>query len=109
MNIGDEFLVSGPTFYEKAHIIEKRKFKDKKVYLLSNNILISIRGEPVNSKFTVEPYSEKREKYLMTLHLLPKKFKRLDNISLSKLLTLEESSILHINKKLNAIIDLLEN
>lgn len=107
MNIGDEFLVSGSNFYEKAKIIEKKKFRDKKVYLLSNNILINRRGEPVNSKFTIEPYSEEREKYFKTLHTLPKKFSKVSNFTLARFLPLDEKSVKTINKKLDIILDIL--
>lgn len=109
MNIGDEFLVTSQNFFEKAHIIEKKKFRDKKVYLLSNNIMIDRRGNPVNSKFNVEPFSESREKYFRILHNLPKRLKRLESFNLNKLSELDEATILKINKKVVSIFDLIES
>ena len=107
MNIGDEFLVSGPTFYEKAHIIEKKKYRDKKVYLLSNNIMLSRRGEPINSKFTIEPYSKDREEYLRNLHLLPKKLRKLESVTIVTLIKLDEKDMKILNKKINIIFSIL--
>ncbi len=107
MNIGDEFLVHGKSFFEKAKLIEKKKINGVKTYILSNGIKMRRDLTCINSKFTVEPFNEVTYKALILKYNLPKKLRLLSNISVEKLETLGDEDILTINKRVSKIMSIL--
>lgn len=52
LSIGDELLVYGPAFFEKATIVKK----EKEVFILNNNMKVSPTMQVLNSSFKVKLY-----------------------------------------------------
>lgn len=103
MEIGDELLVYGPGHFEKVTIIAK----EGKVYTLSNKIKMSRHLEPINSKFTIERFSQERYDYFKAysglsnnLRILGNSVKILGNLPMKKQL-----KFLSKLKKLVKILD----
>lgn len=58
MKVGDLLLVTGPAFFEKTAIKERKNG----IYTLENGIKMDITLHPLNSKYKIEVFDEEKYK-----------------------------------------------
>ena len=66
MKVGDLLLVTGPAFFEKTAIKERKKG----VYTLENGIKTDRDLNPINSKYQIEVFNEEKYKTLVAQRTL---------------------------------------
>lgn len=87
MKVGDLLLVTGPAFFEKTAIKERKKG----IYTLENGIRTDRTLHPLNSKYQIEVFNEEKYKTLIAQRTL--------NRGLEKLATINKKGIENPNKK----------
>lgn len=100
MKVNDLLIVKGLNILETSPLISK----EKGIYTLKNGIKFSIDErlniKVINSKCSLEEYSEERFELLKAKKEMPKLIRTLNEVE-----SLEDSSYIMLYKKLNRIIN----
>lgn len=73
MKVGDLLLVTGPAFFEKTAIKERKKG----IYTLENGIRTDRTLHPLNSKYQIEVFNEEKYKNLIAQRTLNRGLEKL--------------------------------
>lgn len=77
MKVGDLLLVTGPAFFEKTAIKERKKG----IYTLDNGIKTDRTLRPINSKYQIEVFNEEKYKTLVAQRTLNRDLEKLAAIN----------------------------
>lgn len=77
MKVGDLLLVTGPAFFEKTTIKERKKG----IYTLDNGIKTDRTLRPINSKYQIEVFNEEKYKTLVAQRTLNRDLEKLAAIN----------------------------
>lgn len=77
MKVGDLLLVTGPAFFEKMAIKERKKG----IYTLENGIRTDRTLHPLNSKYQIEVFNEEKYKTLIAQRTLNRGLEKLATIN----------------------------
>ena len=77
MKVGDLLLVTGPAFFEKTAIKERKKG----IYTLENGIKMDITLHPLNSKYKIEVFDEEKYKTMTAQRTLTRGIDKLAAIN----------------------------
>lgn len=77
MKVGDLLLVTGPAFFEKTAIKERKKG----IYTLENGIKTDRDLNPLNSKYQIEVFNEEKYKTMVAQRNLNRDIEKLASIN----------------------------
>lgn len=98
MKVGDLLLVTGTAFFEKATIKERKKG----IYTLDNGIKTDRNLNPLNSKYKIEVFEEKKYKTLLAHRTLSKGIEKL--VAINKKGIEKPENLIYVASKLNRIL-----
>lgn len=77
LNVGDEFIVTGYTHFERCKITKV----ENKVYYLDNQIKMNRDLKPINSNsVTITPFSQELYDFLLAKSNIPKLLNKIQNM-----------------------------
>ena len=100
INPGEQFLIQGYAFFEQSTVVSV----EKNIVTLENGIKFNRKTmEPINTKFTVEPFDQDTFDYLTAKANLPKLIVKLQAAIRKEDMKME--SVIKLHKKLTKIIE----
>lgn len=103
MKVGDLLLVTGPAFFEKT-VIKERK---KGIYTLENGIKMDRTLHPLNSKYKIEVFDEEKYKTMTAQRTLTRGINKLAAININKIGIENANIIRYAAAKISRILEKL--